>query len=97
MGLGSPDPSSPIVSLDIAITLKPGVMTNEWVGYSLDIKNPEINPEVTLSQEWPEKGGMVPFNLAKLGQLTPHILAVMAGQVTPGNVAAPRQSPATMY
>ena len=98
LGLGAPAAGSPIVSLDIAITLKPGVMTDKWVGYTIDIKNPETNPEMTLSGEWPEAGGMVPnIGPEKLQQLTPHVIALMSVPTTPDGKAAPRQAPDSMF
>lgn len=97
LGLGAPNLQTPIDSLDIAITLKPDVMTEGWVGYTIDIKHPETNPEITLFQEWPEKGGSLTADPAKLEQLTPHILALADGSLTSDNTAAPRQAPSTMY
>lgn len=97
LGLGAPSAGSPIASIDIAIVLKPNNTSSQWVGYTIDITNPETEPKINLFQEWPESGSSTDADPLKLQELKPHILALVAGPLTQGNVEPPRQSPNTMF
>lgn len=97
LGMGAPQPGSPITNLILSITLRPGVMGAGWVGYTIDIANPEADPKITAFREWPESGGEIDAPPEKLVELKPHILDLVGTPLTADGKAAPREAPGSMF
>lgn len=91
------DGTTPISTLVLAITMRPGVAGKEWIGYTFDIKDPQGNPELTNFWNWPESGGQDEMAPEKLPGLMPHVLAMLAGPQTSGDDEPPREAPDSMY
>lgn len=91
-------PTDPFTWLAIAITLRPGVMGDKWVGYTIDIKDPESpTPQITQTRLWPEYGGEVDIDVSQIVAVQPHIAELMSAPITPDNKAAPREAPESMF
>lgn len=91
-------PTDPFTWLAIAITLRPGVMGDKWVGYTIDIKDPETpNPKIVAMRIWPEYGGEEDVSADEIVALKPHIAELMATPLTSDNKAAPREAPESMF
>jgi hypothetical protein len=99
MGLGKPNVGAPIKSAQINITLRNGLggVEGNWVGYSLDINNPETDPAVSLFRQWPITGGEFDADPSLLATLKPHLVSLLAGALTPGNTEPPREAPEGMF
>ncbi|HVI69650.1 MAG TPA: hypothetical protein VM581_04280 [Magnetospirillaceae bacterium] len=96
-GLFGAKPEDPFTWLSINITLRPGIVREGWVGFTLDIDNPESNPHISLAREWPQEGGEVEASPNDANALRKHIAALVETPLTADNRAAPREAPASMF
>lgn len=90
-------PGDPFVRLSINITLRPGVMGDRWVGFTIDIEDPESNPRVSIFREWPESGGEIDGSTSDIPALRTHIAALVETSLTSDGKAAPREAPEGMF
>ena len=91
-------PTSPTDRLEINITLRPGVMGDEWVGYSVDILVPD-DPSTAIDfvQKWPQAGGQENVENDEFLQVVPLIIELLATPVASGNQEPPREAPESMF
>ncbi len=94
---GAVDAGTPIHTISIMITLRPGVLQPNWVGYSVDIDDPVNNPTVSLYRVWPEAGGELDADITQLPSLVPHIIALFQTPLTTDGKAPERQAPEGMF
>ena len=95
MGMSAPAPDSPVEYLDIAITFKPGIIGPEWVGYTMQIQNPETQPMLTAIFEWPQGGGQNSAGPDKLGLIRDHLAKLVQQPIV--DAEPPREAPETMF
>ncbi len=96
MGLGKPDATSPITSINIGIAVRPQ-NGGEWLGYSVEIKNPQNQPTLLHASEWRMAKEEQSIDLAKLPTICEHIKKVCATTVRADGTKPPQEAPAELF
>ncbi len=96
LSLGKPNATSPIASINIGIAVRPH-NGGEWLGYSVEIKNPQDQPTLSHASEWRVGKEEQSIDVDKLPTICEHIQNVCATPPRADGTKPPQEAPPELF